>query len=147
MANQLQAAAELRKAVQIFLGNLDPDTDMESMLEVPTMFPAWQVGKKYKAKEVFSYGVNGVGDPQLYQVLQDHTSAAEWTPDTAASLYKQIGVTEDGYPEWVQPLGDTDAYVLGDIVSHNGQLWICTEVNGGVNAYEPGVWGWEVYEA
>lgn len=147
MANQLQAAAELRKAVQIFLGNLDPDTDTASMLEVPTMFPAYAVGKAYAVKEVFSYGTNGVGDPQLYQVLQDHVSAAEWTPDATPSLYKKIGVTEDGYPVWVQPLGGTDAYVLGDIVSHNGQLWICTEVNGGVNAYEPGVWGWEVYEA
>ena len=147
MASQLQAAAEMRKALQLYLATMDPETQAESMLEIPTMFPAYAVGKAYAVKDVFSYGENGVGDPQLYQVLQDHTSAAEWTPDTASSLYKPIGVTEDGYPEWVQPLGATDAYELGDIVSRNGQLWVCTQVDGGgVNAYEPGVWGWEAYE-
>ena len=146
MTYNMQAAAELRKAVQIFLGNLDPDTDMESMLEVPTMFPAYKVGVAYKVKDVFSYGVNGVGDPQLYQVLQDHTSAAEWTPDTAASLYKAIGVTEDGYAEWVQPLGASDAYNTGDVVSYNGTLYVST-IDGNVWAPDAYPQGWEVYEA
>lgn len=101
MTYNMQAAAELRKAVQIFLGNLDPDTDMESMLEVPTMFPAWQVGKAYKAKEVFSYGVNGVGDPQLYMAIADVTADATYPPDASISQYKKIGVTDEGYAVWV----------------------------------------------
>ncbi|MBQ9784299.1 MAG: hypothetical protein IJW29_02240 [Clostridia bacterium] len=116
------------------------------MLEVPTMFPAYKVGVAYKVKDVFSYGVNGVGDPQLYQVLQDHTSAAEWTPDTAASLYKAIGVTEDGYAEWVQPLGASDAYNTGDVVSYNGTLYVST-IDGNVWAPDAYPQGWEVYEA
>ena len=93
---------------------------------------------------MFSYGVNSVGDPQLYQVLQDHTSSAEWTPDTAVSLYKAIGVTEDGYPEWVQPLGATDAYNKGDIVSYNGTLYISLI---DANTWSPEAYpaGWEVY--
>lgn len=147
MANKIQSALELRKALQFYLASMDPDTQAAEMLEVPTMFPAWQVGKAYRAKEVFSYGTNGVGDPQLYMAIGDVTADATYPPDVSISQYKKIGVTEEGYPVWVQPLGGTDAYVLGDIVSHNGQLWICTEVNGGVNSYEPGVWGWEVYEA
>ncbi|MBQ9955832.1 MAG: hypothetical protein IJO87_10505 [Eggerthellaceae bacterium] len=146
MAYNIQSAAEMRKALQIFLASMDPETQAAQMLEVSTVFPSWQVGKAYKAKEVFAYGVNGVGDPQLYMTIANVTADATHPPDVSISQYKPIGVTEDGYPEWVQPLGDTDAYVLGDIVSHNGQLWICTQVNGGVNAYEPGVWGWEVYE-
>lgn len=146
MTYNMQAAAELRKAVQIFLGNLDPDTDMASMLEVPTMFPAYAVGKAYAVKEVFSFGTNGVGDPQLYQVLQDHVSAAEWTPDATPSLYKAIGVTEDGYPEWVQPIGASDAYNTGDVVSYNGTLYVST-IDG--NAWAPDAYpqGWEVYTA
>lgn len=144
MANQLQAAAEMRKALQIFLSTMDADADAASILEVPTMFPAWQAGKAHKAKDVISYGVNGVGDPQLYQVLQDHTSAAEWAPDTADSLYKPIGVTDEGYPEWVQPLGATDAYNTGDVVSHNGTLYVSTV---DANTWEPGVYGWEAYTA
>ena len=147
MAYNIQSAAEMRKALQIFLASMDPETQAAQMLEVPTVFPAWQAYKAYKAKEVFAYGVNGVGDPQLYMAIGDVTADATYPPDVSISQYKPIGVTEEGYPEWVQPLGATDAYELDDVVSHNGQLWICTQVDGGgVNAHEPGVWGWEVYE-
>lgn len=123
MSNKVQAALELRKALQFFLSTLDADTETEKMLSVASVFPKYEVGKAYKTKDVFSYGENSVGDAQLYQVLQNHTSAEEWTPDTATSLYKKIGVTDDGYPEWVQPLGASDAYNTGDVVSYNGMLY------------------------
>jgi hypothetical protein len=145
MTNKIQAALELRKALQIFLTTLDPDTNVENMMEVASVFPKYQIGKAYKVKDVFSYGENGVGDPQLYQVLQAHTSAAEWTPDTAASLYKAIGVTENGYPEWVQPLGASDAYNTGDVVSYNGVIYEST-IDG--NTWSPDVYpaGWAEYQ-
>lgn len=138
-------ALEIRKALQIFLSTLDVDADSANMLEVASVFPRYQVGKAYKVKDVFAYGENAVGDAQLYQVLQDHTSAAEWTPDTAVSLYKPIGVTEDGYPEWVQPLGATDAYNTGDVVSYNGLLYRST-VDGNVWAPDTYPAGWEVVD-
>lgn len=146
MTNKVQAALELRKALQFFLATLDADTQTADMMEVATVFPKYQIGKAYKTKEVFSYGENGVGDPQLYQVLQDHTSAVEWTPDTAVSLYKKIGVTEEGYPEWVQPLGSSDAYNTGDIVSYNGTLYRST-IDGNVWSPVDYPQGWEVYTA
>ena len=121
--NKRQKILEFRKAVQLFLGTLDADTDSEKILAVASVFPKYEVGKAYKVKEVFAYGENSVGDTQLYQVLQNHTSAAQWTPDTATSLYKKIGITKDGYPEWVQPLGASDAYNTGDIVSYKGKLY------------------------
>lgn len=132
---------ELRKALQLFLNTLDPDTQAAEMMAVATVFPAYEVGKKYKAKDVFAYGANGVGDPQLYQVLQEHTSSAEWPPDASPSLYKAIGVTEEGYPEWVQPVGVPDSYNKGDTVSRNDVVWRSTVDN---NVWEPGVYGWEV---
>lgn len=121
--NKVQAALELRKALQFFLATLDVETQSEAMLEVSSVFPKYEVGKAYKIKDVFAYGENGVGDAQLYQVLQDHVSTEQWTPDATPSLYKAIGVTEEGYPEWVQPLGASDAYNTGDIVSYNGVLY------------------------
>ena len=135
----MQAALEMRIALQMFVGTLDVETQLDKVLAIPSVFPAYEVGKAYKTKDVISYGVNSVGDPQLYQVLQDHTSAAEWTPDAATSLYKAIGITEDGYPTWVQPLGATDAYRKGDKVSHNGSHWVSAVDN---NVWEPGVYGW-----
>lgn len=144
MTNKVQAALELRKALQYFLETLDVDTQADKILEVPSAFPKYVVGKAYKVKDIFQYGENAVGDPQLYQVLQAHTSAAEWTPDTATGLYKKIGVTENGYPEWVQPLGASDAYNTGDIVSHKGTLYKST-IDGNVWAPDSYPAGWEVY--
>ena len=142
----MQAALEMRKALQMFIGTLDVETQLDKMLEIPSVFPAYAGGKAHKVKDVFSYGTNAVGDPQLYQVLQDHTSAAEWTPDTATSLYKKIGVTDDGYPEWVQPLGATDAYNKGDIVSYNGKLYRST-IDGNVCSPVAYPAGWEIVTA
>ena len=141
---------ELRKALQLFAATLDANERLEDVMEIATLYPKYEVGKAYKAKtdtrpaDIFSYGVNSVGDPQLYMVLQDHTSAAEWTPDKATSLYKAIGITEDGYAEWVQPLGASDAYDEGNIVSHKDKLWVST---CNANVWEPGVYGWEEYTA
>ena len=142
--NMTQTALEMRTALQYFVASLDAETQLDLMLEIPSVYPAYAVGKAYKTKDVFSYGINAVGDPQLCQVLQDHTSAAEWTPDTAVSLYKAIGVTETGYPVWVQPLGATDAYNTGDIVSYNGALYIST-IDGNVWAPDAYPAGWKEY--
>lgn len=141
--NKIQNALELRKALQLFLATLDVDTQAEDIMEVASVFPKYRVGKTYKVKEVFSYGENSVGDPQLYQVLQAHTATEEWAPDTTASLYKKIGITEDGYPEWIQPLGASDAYNTGDIVSYNETLYKSLIDN---NTWSPEAYpaGWEV---
>lgn len=139
--NKLQSALELRKALQMFLSTLDVDTESEKILSVPSVFPKYEIGKNYKTKDVFGYGENAVGDTQLYLVLQDHTSNKEWTPDTATSLYKKIGVTDEGIPEWVQPLGATDSYMTGDIVFYNGKKYKSTCDN---NVWSPDTYGWEV---
>lgn len=141
----IKNALEFRKALQLFLETLDVDTQEEKILEVASVFPDYVVGKAYKTKDVFKYGSNAVGDPQLYQVLQDHTSAEEWTPDTATSLYKAIGVSEEGIPEWVQPLGASDAYNTGDIVIYNGKKYKSL-IDGNVWSPDAYPQGWEEIE-
>lgn len=117
----------------------------ENALVCVHLYRPWSVGVTYKVNEYLTYGKNSVGDPQLYQVLQDHTSSAEWTPDTATSLYKKIGISGSGYPEWVQPLGATDAYSKGDIVSYNGKLYRSL-IDGNVWNPEEYSTGWEIYK-
>lgn len=140
--NRLQAAEQLRKALQIFAATL---TD-EQALVIATVYPAWQSGWAYSVGEVISYGTNSLGDPQLYKVVQDHTSQAEWTPDATPALYDAFGLDESGYPIWAQPSGAHDAYSAGDIVNYNGTLYQST-ING--NVWPPDVYpaGWTVYEA
>lgn len=124
----------------------EQQTDEATMLMLADLYEAWAPNRQYKAKKIISYGVDAYGDTQLYQVVQDHTSADYWLPDATPSMYAPIGVTEDGYLKWRQPYGSTDAYDIGDIVSYNGQLWKCTGGDGaGKNSWAPGVYGWELY--
>lgn len=140
--NRLQAAEQLRKALQIFAATL---TDEQAMA-VATVYPAWTVNTTYAVGDIISYGTNGVGDPQLYKVVQAHTSQAQWKPDAVPSLYDAFGLDESGYPLWAQPSGAHDAYSAGDIVNYNGTLYQST-ING--NVWSPNVYpaGWTVYEA
>lgn len=140
----IENALELRKALEFYASSLDADTDVDKILSIPSLFPEYAVGVEYKTKDIFAWGTNELGDIQLWQVLQNHTSSEEWTPDTATSLYKKIGISESGYPEWVQPLGATDAYNTGDIVSYKGTLYKST-IDANVWSPEAYPQGWEVY--
>lgn len=135
--NRLQAAEQVRKALQMFAMSL---TD-EKAMEVVAVFDPWMISKNYAVGEYLTYGENGVGDPQLYKVVQAHTSQADWTPDVSTSLYDAIGLDDAGYPVWSQPTGDHDAYDIGDIVNYNGELYESL-IDG--NTYSPDTYpaGW-----
>lgn len=138
--NRMQAAEQLRRALQMFSVGL---TDEQAM-EVAAIYDPWAMGKTYTVGEIVTYGENGVGDPQLYKVVQAHTSQADWTPDTAVSLFTAIGLDESGYPVWSQPSGAHDAYNAGDIVNYNGTLYQST-IDGNVYSPEAYPAGWAVY--
>lgn len=138
--NRMQAAEQLRRALQMFASSL---TDEQAM-EVVAVYDPWKVGKAYTVGDFLIYGENGVGDPQLYKVVQAHTSQADWTPDKTASLYTAIGLDKQGYPIWSQPTGAHDAYNTGDIVDYNGTLYKSI-IDGNVYSPEAYPAGWEVY--
>lgn len=138
--NRVQAAEQLRRALQMFAASLTE----EQAIEVVAVFDLWQPNKAYDVGDYLSYGVNGVGDPQLYKVAQDHTSQADWTPDVTASLYVAIGLDESGYPVWCQPAGAHDAYSAGDIVSYKGTVYQSL-IDGNVYSPEGYAGGWKVY--
>ena len=136
-----QATEQLRRALQMFAQTL---TDEEAM-EIATVYPKYEVGKAYNAGEFLTYGENGTGDPQLYKVVQAHTSQEDWTPDKTESLYEPIGLNKEGYPVWSKPSGTHDAYNKEDVVDYNGTLYKSL-IDG--NVYSPDEYpaGWEVYE-
>lgn len=139
--NRLQIAEQFRKALQMFAASL---TDEQAM-EVATIYDPWVSGKSYSVGDFVTYGENGVGDPQLYKVVQAHISQADWTPDTAASLFVAIGLDDNGYPVWSQPTGAHDAYNTGDIVDYNGTLYRSL-IDGNVYSPESYPAGWEIYK-
>ena len=125
----IELARKLRPLIEKAAQSL---SDADS-LEAVQLFEHWKPGEEYPADKKLQY--NG----ELYKVLQPHTSQADWTPDTAVSLYVRVDDPAIEYPAWRQPLGAQDAYRLGDKVSHNGQHWHSTI---DYNTYEPGVYGW-----
>ena len=138
--NRLQAAEQFRKALQMFAMSLDD----EKAMKVATIYDTWTEGKAYAAGDFLIHGENSVGDPQLYKVVQAHTSQADWTPDVTPALYVAIGLDEQGYPVWSQPTGAHDAYNNGDIVDYNGTLYQSL-IDGNVYSPEAYPSGWEKY--
>ena len=138
--NKLQMAEQFRKALQMFAASLDD----EKAMEVATIYDPWEVGKAYSVGDFVLYGVNSVGDPQLFKVAQAHTSQADWTPDFTPTLYVAIGLDAEGYPVWSKPTGAHDAYNKGDIVDYNGTLYKSL-MDGNVYSPEEYPAGWEIY--
>lgn len=139
MKNKVQRAEQLRKALQMFAQSLND----EQAMEIATVYPPYKANHSYKTGEMFTYGTNTAGDPQLYRVVQDHISSALWLPIQSPALYTPIGLTDSGYPIWSQPTGAHDAYNAGDIVDYNGVLYKSL-IDG--NAYSPETYpaGWEI---
>lgn len=138
----------LRRILQIFATQYI--TEDTQAMEVADIYPSWEdlvnAQKTVAAKTIFKYGVDSFGDIQLWRFVSDYKPDPTYTPDQDPTHYTKIGVTEEGYLEWKRPLGATDAYDIGDIVYHNGKLWICTLGDAaGKNSWEPGVYGWEEY--
>ena len=75
----------------------------------------------------------------LYRCVQAHTSQADWTPDTAASLWSKTSDPAEEWPAWSQPVGAHDAYEKGAKVSHKDKHWTSDVA---ANVWEPGVYGW-----
>lgn len=135
-----QAAEQLRRALQLFAATLSE----EQALEIATVYPVWEAGRAYAAGDILSHGTNSTGDPQLYRVVQAHTSQADWLPEATPALYDAFGLDESGYPVWSQPSGAHDAYNTGDIVNYNGTLYRSL-IDG--NTWSPDAYPawWEVY--
>ena len=93
-------------------------------------FAEWQPSVNYKVGNIRRYG-----DGLLYRCIQDHTSQADWTPDTAVSLWTNISDPAEEWPAWSQPVGAYD-----DKVTHSEKHWKSTV---DYNVWEPGVYGWE----
>lgn len=127
-----QKAWTLRRMIEKSAVSLS-DTDA---LEAVELFPHWAI-KSYAVDDRVNY------EGTLYKCLQSHESQASWTPDVSPSLWVRVDDPSQEYPEWVQPLGSTDAYALGAKVSHLEKHWISTV---DANIWEPGIYGWEEVE-
>ena len=129
MSNILDRARFLRAMIEQLSANLDDETALEAV----ELFPKWKTDKEYNVDDRVSY------EGTLYKCLTAHTSQATWTPNASPSLWVRVDNPAEEFPEWIQPVGATDAYAIGAKVSHNDKHWISDYDN---NVWEPGVYGW-----
>lgn len=116
-------------------GEIDEITASENA----NMFINWSEAGSYNINDYRTY------EGKLYKCVQAHTSQNDWTPDTATSLWKEVGITESGIAEWSQPISSADAYMIDDEVMYNGVHYRSTIDN---NVWSPEAYpqGWEVVE-
>lgn len=103
------------------------------------LFEDFKENIEYKVGQIRKY------KGKLYKCIEAHTSQSDWTPDTAVSLWKQIGDPTEEYPTWSQPVGAHDSYQKGDRVTYENKKYVSSVDN---NVWQPGVYGWtEVVES
>ena len=102
----IDEARYLRSVIEQLSVNLDD----EQAVEAVELLLAWKAGTEYKIGDRVRYS------DVLYKVLQDHTSQADWAPDTAVSLYVRVLIPDpEVIPVWEQPSAE-NAYMKGDKV-------------------------------
>lgn len=133
---EIEINRQIAVAIPMIMPMMASTLSDDQVASVPALMPEWSPdGVAYHTGDVVRY--HGV----LYRALQDSTSTNIYPLDTSVSLWKAIGEPDDdGIFPWIQPLGSTDAYRIGDKVTHNGQTWVSTI---DANVWEPGVYGWD----
>lgn len=129
----MSSAVEQAKIIHAAMQTMARTAPDEVVLSVPTAFDAWAADTAYEVGDVRRY------DYTLYRCLTAHTSQEPWRPDISPSLWVRIDDPSIEWPDWVQPVGATDAYPMGAKVSHNGKHWV-SDVDS--NVWEPGVAYW-----
>ena len=124
---------------------LSKDLNKEQKDNILNQYKPYQIGTFYKVNDKFVY------NDKIYEVIQAHTSQADWLPESTPALYKEYlnveiknddGSTTEVVKEFIQPTGAHDAYKKGDKVLFNGKIYKSLIDN---NAYSPTDYaqGWE----
>lgn len=101
-----KARVLLQKVAEPLINVEDPTPrDIEAAKSV---YQHWLIGVDYKVDEIVVY------NDQLYQVLQSHSSQADWKPDAAVSLY--VGIGTPGVIEVWEQRPAENPYMIGDRV-------------------------------
>ena len=100
----------------------------------------------WKKKVSYIVGDKITHEGIVYEVLQSHVSQSDWTPDSVPALFKVVYQVETStgqevIPEWKQPVGGHDAYIKGDKVYYDNQVY---ESVADANVWSPDAYGWEL---
>ena len=130
-------AMRLRAAIVKASASLDDTTALTAV----ELFDEWREGVDYVKGDRRRRG------DKLFRCEQNHTSQADWTPETTPALWTEVA--EPGtIPVWKQPSGAQDAYNKGDKVHYPTADDPVYESLIDANVYSPEAYpaGWAVVE-
>lgn len=128
-----QAKQEVEKARERITSlELDKETLQTELDQLIATFKPWTVGESVVKGDIRRFE-NG-----LYEVIQGHTTQADWQPNVAASLWRVYTPNEtlqgtEIIPDFVQPIS-TNPYMTGDKVVFEGKVYESTIDN---NVWSP----------
>lgn len=117
----LKSRSATRKAV---VGDT-PIADLED-----TEFAAWRPGLAVAVGDVLSY------DEVVYEVIQAHTTQADWTPPTVPALFKLFREAQepgDAPEPWVAGA----SYRVGERVTYQGGTYECRQAHTSQAGWTP----------
>lgn len=98
--------------------------DDATALRMMQFYPDWAVGQAYTV----GYKVQYKG--KLYKVITAHTSQADWTPDTAVTLFERIDETHNGTKYDPIPYDGNMALTAGLYYVQDGVTYLCNRDTG-----------------
>jgi hypothetical protein len=93
--------------------------DDNTALRMREFYPEWAANIAYKVGFKVQYG------GKLYKVTTAHTSQADWTPDTAATLFTRVDETHDGSEFDPIPYEGNMALENGKYYTQDGVVYLC----------------------
>lgn len=96
-------------------------TDKQKALEVKYLYKEFdkQIGKVLYVGEYIQY------DDKLYEVIQEHTAQADWTPDISKSIFVVIDKEHQGTIDDPIPAQENMIYYNGKYYIENEILYLC----------------------
>ena len=96
-----------------------------AVAEVAALFPDWTPGAKVEPGDVLAW------DGTLVEVIQGHTTQADWTPDKVPALFKVHRTPE--MTEWVAGI----TVAAGERFTFGGATWECVQAHTTQKGWEP----------
>ena len=143
--SRLQAAEQLRRALQMFAATLTE----EQALEIATVYPVWEANHAYQVGDIRLAAYEGTHQP--WRCRQEHDTAAypDITPDGSAWRTFWVpfhGTGPQTAQDWVAPTMAEDMYKAGEYMIYtDGITYRClSDTNFSPEDYPE---AWECVEA
>lgn len=126
-ATTAREEAEAKTIKLVSIANALPD---ELAIKNPDLYPQYEVGMILGPGQRFR-----VADGSLFKSIleNEHTTQADWNPETTPSVYNKVRDPRSGPEPYVKGTG----YEFGIEVTHIGGVWL-NMLQGMPNTWEPG---------